>query len=79
MLCVLKLPPGMNIHPVFNVVKISPYHEDTVVHPIDLTRPPPEVTHTVPRYEVEFLRDIRARGRGFQYLVHWGRIPHRRR
>ncbi len=46
----LKLPPAMHIHPVFNVVKILPFHEDALVHPIDQTCPPPAVTHTVPRY-----------------------------
>ncbi len=40
----LKLPPAMHIHPVFNVVKILPFHEDALVHPIDQTRPPPAVT-----------------------------------
>ncbi len=71
----LKLPPTMHIHPVFNVVKILPFHEDALAHPIDQTRPPPAVTHTVPRYEVESLRDIKAKGRGFQYLVHWLGYP----
>ncbi len=29
----------------------------------------------MPRYEVEFLRDIKTKGRGFQYLVHWLGYP----
>lgn len=71
----LTLPESFNVHPVFNVVKLRPFHEDKTLHPLDQTRPPPAVTHTVERYTVDFLRDIKTAGRGFKYLVHWKGYP----
>lgn len=71
----LKLPASLHIHPVFNVVKILPFHEDTNMHPVEKTRPPPAISQGIERYEVEFLRDIKPKGNGFVYLVHWKNYP----
>ena len=52
----LKLPPQWkNVHPVFHVSKLEPYHEDpsNPNHP----RPPPDVIEGEPEWEIEKILD----------------------
>ena len=66
----LKLPLyWKNVHPVWNVSKIFPYHEDpeTPNHP----QPPPDIIEGEPEYEVEEVLDARFYYGRLQYLVKW--------
>ena len=66
----LKLPLyWKNVHPVWNVSKIFPYHEDpsTPNHP----EPPPDVIEGEPEWEVESIVDSRFLHGKLQYLVKW--------
>jgi hypothetical protein len=58
-----------NVHPVFNVSKIYPYHEDpkNPNHP----RPPPEVIEGEPEWEVEQILDSKFAHGKLQFLVKW--------
>ena len=62
----LKLPQHMQIHPVFNVAKLLPFHKDTNLHPVDKTRPSPEVSPDLEEHDVEELIDIKPQGSGFR-------------
>ena len=66
----LKLPDyWKNVHPVWNVSKIYPYHEDSANpnHP----RPPPDIIEGEPEWEVEQILDSKFAYGKLQYLVKW--------
>jgi hypothetical protein len=66
----LKLPQQWkNVHPVFHVSKLDPYHEDPK-NP-NFVRPPPDVIEGEPEWEVEEIRGSRAFNNRLQYKVHW--------
>jgi len=66
----LRLPHGMKqLHPVFNVVKLTPAPDDPITgrkmedHPLSV------VINREPEWEVEELLDSRWHRRRFQYLI----------
>ena len=67
----LHLPRSMRIHPVVNISRVRPYKE-----PLEgqiAVRPGP-VNVTEDRdeeYEVDYVVDVRRKGRNTEYLVHW--------
>jgi hypothetical protein len=71
----LKLPPSMKIHPVFNTVKLTPFHKDTIVGRKVPSRPPPVISGENPEWEVEYIKDSRLHRGKLQYLVKWKDYP----
>jgi hypothetical protein len=64
------------IHPTFNEVLLTPFIEPTFSHQ---SKPPPPPAINVeghPEYEVAEILQVRRRGRGLQYLVHWKGYTH---
>ena len=72
----LKLPSTMKIHPVFNTVKLRPYHADAIPGRKPPSRPPPVIKGNNPEWEVEFIKDSRLYRGKLQYLVKWKNYPH---
>ena len=71
----LKLPPSMKIHPVFNTVKLIPYHKDTIPGRKPPSRPPPLIQGENPEWEAEIIKDSRLHRGKLQYLVKWKDFP----
>ena len=71
----LKLPPSMKIHPVFNTVKLRPFHPDTIPGRKPPSRPPPVIEGDHPEWEVEYIKDSRIYRDKLQYLVKWKNYP----
>ena len=68
----LKLPRGMRqLHPVFNVVKLSTTLEDLILGRRPQTLPPPIVVDGEEEWEVEEILDSRWHRKRFQFLVKW--------
>jgi len=66
----LKLPHGMRqLHPVFNVVKLSAAPEDPILGRKPQALPPPIVVDGEEEWEVEEILDSRWYRRRFQFLV----------
>ena len=66
----LKLPPSMQIHPVFHVSLLEPHVENTFPGR-DVPPPPPELVDSFEEFEVEKILDSRIHRGGVQYLVAW--------
>jgi len=72
----LKLPHWMKqLHPVFNVVKLTPAPEDPITGQRAEDYPPPIVIDGEVEWEVEIL-DSRWHWRRFQYLIKWKGYGH---
>jgi hypothetical protein len=71
----LKLPQTWKIHPVFNVVKLRPYHPPETSVQQKPPPPPPVLVEGVKQYEVEAILDSRMRRGRLQYLVKWLGYP----
>ena len=70
----LQLPTSMNVHPVFHVTLLEPYHENTI--PDRVQPPPPPVTiNEETEYEVEEVIDSKISRRKLMYLVKWKGYP----
>ena len=68
----LKLPHWMKqLHPVFNVVKLTPAPEDPITGWRVEDHPPPIVIDREAEWEVEEILDSRWHQRRFQYLIKW--------
>jgi len=68
----LKLPHGMRqLHPVFNVVKLSAAPEDPILGRKPQAPPPPIVVDREEEWEVEEILDSHWHRRKFQFLVKW--------
>jgi len=68
----LKLPCRMRqLHPVFNIVKLSAALEDPILGRKPQTLPPPIVIDGEEEWEVEEILDSRWHRRRFQFLVKW--------
>jgi len=68
----LKLPHGMRqLHPVFNVIKLSATLEDPILGRKLQAPPPPIVVDGKEEWKVEEILDSRWHWRRFQYLVKW--------
>jgi hypothetical protein len=66
----LELPSTMQIHPVFHVSLLEPYHESTISGRT-LPPPPPIEVDNEMEYEVEEILDSRIKNRRLEYLIHW--------
>ncbi len=63
----LKLPASMRLHNVFHVSLLEPYREDGHYQP-----PPATVfIDGDVQYDVAEILDVRSKGAGRQFLVHW--------
>jgi len=68
----LKLPHGLRqLHPVFNIVKLSAAPEDPIPGRKPQAPPPPIVVDGEPKWEVEEVLDSRWHWRRFQFLIKW--------
>jgi len=68
----LKLPHGLRqLHPVFNVVKLSATLDDPIPRRKPQAPPPPIVVDGEPKWEVEEVLDSRWHRRRFQFLIKW--------
>jgi len=68
----LKLPYRMKqLHPVFNVVKLTPALDDPITGRKTEDYPPPIVIDREAEWEVEKILDSRWHWRRFQYLIKW--------
>jgi len=68
----LKLPHGMRqLHPVFNIIKLSAAPEDPILERKLQVPPPPIVVDGKEEWEVEEILDSRWHRRRFQFLVKW--------
>jgi len=68
----LVLPPLMRrLHPVFNVVKLTPAPDDPIVGRRQNPQPPPELVDGEEEYIVEKILNSRMFRRKLQYLVKW--------
>ncbi len=68
----LKLPTQWNIHDVFHIDLLTPYHK-TTLHGTNYSRLPSELVEDQEEYEVEKILDSQQFGRRqkLQYLVKW--------
>jgi len=68
----LKLPHGLRqLHPVFNVVKLSAAPDDPIPGKKPQAPPPRIVVDGEPEWEVEEVLDSRWHQRRFQFLIKW--------
>ena len=68
----LKLPYRMKqLHPVFNIVKLTPAPDDPIMGCKTEDYPPPIVIDGEVEWEVEEILDSRWHWRRFQYLIKW--------
>jgi len=68
----LKLPHRLRqLHPVFNVVKLSATPDDPIPGRKPQAPPPPIVVDGEPEWEVEEVLDSRWHWRRFQFLIKW--------
>jgi len=71
----LALPKSMKIHPVFNVIKLTPYLPNDILEHIVKPPPPPIVKAGIEEFEIKEILDSRNYHRKLQYLVHWKGYP----
>jgi len=71
----LALPKSMKIHPVFNVVKLTPYIANDIPERIIRPPPPPIVKASVEEFEIEEIIDSRKYCGKLQHLVQWKGYP----
>ena len=68
----LTLPPSMRrLHPVFNIIKLTPAPDDPILGRHQPPPPPPELVDGEEEYIVEEILDSRMFRRKLQYLVRW--------
>jgi len=68
----LKLPHQMKqLHPVFNVVKLTPALDDLITECKTEDHPPPIVIDGEVEWKVEKILDSHWHWRRFQYLIKW--------
>ena len=68
----LRLPHRMKqLHPVFNIVKLTPAPDDPITGRKTEDHPPPIVIDGELEWEVEEILDSRWHQRRFQYLIKW--------
>src|SRR5882762_5858108 len=68
----LKLPQlWSRVHPVFNEILLTPYHEPEFPSQVQPEPPGPIDVEGYPIYEIEAILEQRKWGRGSQYLVSW--------
>ena len=75
----LQLPPSMSrLHPVFNIVKLSPVPEDPIPRRHPLPPPLPEIIDREEEWVMEEILDSKVINWKLRYLVKWEgyRIEH---
>jgi hypothetical protein len=71
------LPTSWNrVHPVFNVVLLSPFKEASYSIQRTPSPPGPIQVDDHPEFKVEEVLASRRRGRGIQYLIKWKGYDH---
>ena len=66
----LRLPHGIKqLHPVFNVMKLTLAPDDPIIGRTTEDHPPPIVINGEVEWEVEEILDSRWHQRRFQYLI----------
>ena len=71
----LKLPEKYQIHPVFHVELLTPYHASRLIPHPPPNRPPPELIDDREEFAVEEVLDSRLFRGKLQYLVKWEGYP----
>ena len=72
----LKLPPKLQINPVFHASKLEKYVENPSKYKTrSYTRPEPELVNEQDEYEVESIIDKRIHRKKTEYLVKWKQYP----
>ena len=71
----LALPKSMKIHPVFNIIKLTPHVANEIPECIIRPPPPPIVKAGVEEFEIEEILDSRKHCGRLQYLIHWKGYP----
>jgi len=73
----LRLPHGIKqLHPVFNVMKLTPAPDDPITGHKTEDHPPPVVINRELEWEVKEILDSRWHQRRFQYLIKWKGYGH---
>ena len=68
----LRLPPSMShIHPVFNIIKLTPALEDPIIGQRTIPPPLPEIVDGEEEWVVEEILDSRMMNQKLHYLVKW--------
>jgi len=70
----LQLPAFMNIHPIFHVTLLDPYHENTIPARMQPLPPPITIGEEI-EYEVKEILDCKTSRRKLLYLVKWKGYP----
>jgi chromodomain-containing protein len=72
----LHIPAAWNIHDIFHVSLLSPYHE-SLEHGPNYSRPLPDLLEGEEEYKVEHIINHRhfSRARTLQYLIKWKGYP----
>ena len=65
-----------SVHNVFPEVILTPHQPPSFPSQSLPPPPPPVIVDNDLEWEVDSLLDVRKRGRGLQYLVHWKGFPH---
>jgi hypothetical protein len=74
----LDLPATMQVHNVFHIHLLKPYHDPTSAFPARIREPTPEpefIDDQEPEWEVDTILRKRQRGRRVEYLVTWVGYP----
>ena len=73
----LDLPPVYNVHPVFHVSSLKPYHADEEDDSRNIPQRPPAPLLTIYSNDVDYIITHRnsTRGRVKEYLVKWKGLP----
>jgi len=67
----LDLPPTMKIHNVFHVDLLKRYIPGKITDRQVIIPPPIRREGEASSYEIEEIRDVRKKGRGYEYLIKW--------
>ena len=61
----------MHIHPVINISCVKPYHDCLPGLPVSAPGPSTVMEDHEEEYKVDYVMDLRYKGKHLEYLVHW--------